>query len=67
MSNTYKHKVNGKFNNELLQDIDNDIPLNVKKMWDRHNFEVGSFRNLRNTIKEKEANNDLQTILNNFY
>jgi hypothetical protein len=51
MSRTYNHIILGKFKNGSLQDI-NEIPIRIRKMWDRHNFDKGEFLTLR--IKKKE-------------
>lgn len=46
MSNTYKHKVEGKFRNNIAQ----KIPISVINMWARHNWNVGERR--KNRIKK---------------
>jgi len=46
MSRTFKHKIEGKFNNDLIEL--SEVPNNVRKKWDRHNYDIGYFRNLRN-------------------
>ena len=51
MSDTKKHKENGKFKNRLLE-VD-EVSTGTKKGWDRHNSERGYFKNLKNIKIEK--------------
>lgn len=46
MSNTYKHKLNGKFNNGLLE----KPPQSLKNSWDRYNFDFGKYRKKKKKI-----------------
>ena len=59
MSNTYKHKGQGKFKNT-------DIPLNkinksTQLMWERHNSDYGEDKERQLYIKEKIAEKELKT------
>ena len=63
MSRSNNHKIEGKFNNGLLQDIKNEIPINVLQKWNRRNFERGWFRFLRKKIKEDIADKEMDSQL----
>ena len=63
MSRSNNHKIEGKFNNGLLQDIKNEIPINVVQKWNRRNFERGWFRFLRKKIKEDIADKEMDSQL----
>lgn len=56
MSNTYKHKNNGKFKNGLLE----KPKQSLKNSWDRYNHDYGKFRakkkKLLLKILDKEIN-----------
>ena len=56
MSRTFKHTLNAKFKNDLIEY--KDIPINIRKWWNRQNFDVGHFRNLRNKLKLKILNKE---------
>ena len=56
MSNTKKHKDQGKFNNRLL----NELPIYLEKMFNRWNWEVGEFRKAKKDLKEKIADEELK-------
>jgi len=51
MSNTTKHKIEGKFNNNQI-DL-SDIPRNVLSGWNRHNFSKGEMKQERNKNRLK--------------
>jgi len=52
MSRTFVHKIEAKFNNGLIE-LD-DIPENIRKKWDRHNFGGGKCRKKKKIIIEKQ-------------
>ena len=52
MSNTFTHKIEGKFKNGLIDIL--DVPLSVLKKWDRLNFDAGYYRNERNKKRYNE-------------
>lgn len=52
MSNTHTHKIEGKFKNGLIEVA--LVPVNVLKKWNRHNFDIGYFRNERNKKRYNE-------------
>ena len=59
MSNTFKHKGQGKFKNT-------DTPLNkinksTQLMWDRHNSDYGEDKERQLYIREKIAEKELKT------
>ena len=56
MSNTKKHKDQGKFNNGLL----NELPIYLEKMFNRWNWDVGEFRKAKKDLKEKIADKELK-------
>lgn len=56
MSNTYKHKNKGKFNNGLLE----EIPQSLQNMWDRSNNDLGEFKDLKNKLVNKIAEKELK-------
>ena len=59
MSNTKKHKDQGKFNNGLL----NELPIYLEKMFDRWNWDVGEFRKAKRELKDKIAEKELKEQL----
>jgi len=52
MSRTNKHKIEGKFNNGLI-DL-SEIPENIYSKWNRHNFDIGKFRLKKRKIIESQ-------------
>ena len=58
MARTYLHKIEGKFNNSLI-DLD-DVPVNVRNKWDRKNFEGGKLKMSRKKRTEKFMDNNLK-------
>ena len=60
MSNTFKHKDKGKFNNGLLD----KIPTDLEKMFDRQNNEWGEFRKAKKDLIDKIAEKELKTEIN---
>ena len=59
MSNTFKHKDKGKFNNGLLD----KIPTDLENMFDRQNNEWGEFRKAKKDLIDKIAEKELKTEL----
>lgn len=57
MSNNYKHKFLGKWNNGF----NDSIPIAIKKFWNRKNFDKGYYLNLRNKKILKALNKDIKT------
>jgi len=55
MSDTNRHKIEGKFNNKVI-DLD-DVPLNIRKKWDRENFNIVKEKTLK--IKKRNSNSHL--------
>ena len=62
MSNTYKHKLNGKFHNGLIQA--NEMPMNILFYWNRMNFWTGHFRNIKKQKIENILDKEMQNELN---
>ena len=60
MSNTFKHKDKGKFNNGLLE----ELPRDLENMFDRHNNEWGEFRKAKKDLIDKIAEKELKTQIN---
>ena len=60
MSNTFRHKDKGKFNNGLLD----KIPTDLENMFNRHNNYWGEFRKAKKDLKEKIAEKELKTEIN---
>lgn len=56
MSNTFRHKNKGKFNNGLLE----ELPRDLENMFDRHNNDWGEFRKAKKDLKEKIADKELK-------
>lgn len=56
MSNTFKHKDKGKFNNGLLE----ELPRDLENMFDRHNNEWGEFRKAKKDLIDKIAEKELK-------
>ena len=59
MSDTFRHKDKGKFNNGLLD----KIPTDLEKMFDRQNNEWGEFRKAKKDLIDKIAEKELKTEL----
>ena len=59
MSNTFRHKDKGKFNNGLLD----KIPTDLENMFDRQNNEWGEFRKAKKDLIDKIAEKELKTEL----
>ena len=57
MSNTFRHKDKGKFNNGLLD----KIPTDLENMFDRQNNEWGEFRKAKKDLIDKIAEKELKT------
>lgn len=53
MSRTFKHKLNGKFNNGLIEV--KDMPISILHSWNRMNFAVGKYKVERQKLIEKET------------
>jgi len=58
MSNTTKHKIEGKFRNGLISL--SKIPLNIYKLWNRHNFDIGYHKKEKQKTKEKIIEKEFQ-------
>ncbi len=56
MSDTFRHKYKGKFNNGLLE----ELPRDLENMFDRHNNDWGEFRKAKKDLKEKIADKELK-------
>ena len=56
MSDTYLHKHKGKYNNGLLEKTSQIL----KNMSDRHNKNIGEFRDLKNKLVDKIAEKELK-------
>lgn len=61
MSNTFKHKNKGKFNNSLLD----ELPKQLKSMFDRHNNDWGEFRKTKKDLEDKIAEKELKEQIKN--
>ena len=61
MSDTFRHKNKGKFNNGLLEELSRDL----EKMFDRCNWDVGEFRKAKKDLEEKIADEELKRQINN--
>ena len=57
MSDTFRHKDKGKFNNGLLD----KIPTDLENMFDRHNNYWGEFRKAKKDLIDKIAEKELKT------
>jgi hypothetical protein len=51
MSNTNRHKIIAKFTNKIIGY--SDVPLFVRKMWDRKNNDVGYYKAKKIKLREK--------------
>ena len=60
MSNTFRHKDKGKFNNGLLD----KIPTDLENMFDRQNNEWGEFRKAKKDLIDKIAEKEQKTEIN---
>ena len=60
MSNTFRHKDKGKFNNGLLD----KIPTDLENMFNRQNNEWGEFRKAKKDLIDKIAEKELKTEIN---
>ena len=59
MSDTFRHKDKGKFNNGLLD----KIPTDLENMFDRQNNDWGEFRKAKKDLIDKIAEKELKTEL----
>ena len=57
MSDTFRHKDKGKFNNGLLD----KIPTDLENMFNRHNNYWGEFRKAKKDLIDKIAEKELKT------
>lgn len=64
MSNTYKHKILSMYNNGTLDYIEDEPPLNIKRKWDRDNWDIGESRKHKKIKKEKDLSKQLNIDLN---
>ena len=60
MSNTYRHKINTKYRLGLID----KVPINIKKYWNRINFDKGEFLALRIKKKEFDIDKEIEQELN---
>ena len=60
MSDTFRHKDKGKFNNGLLD----KIPTDLENMFNRQNNEWGEFRKAKKDLIDKIAEKELKTEIN---
>lgn len=58
MSNTKKHKDQGKFHNKILKA--SEVCQSTKKMWDRHNGDLGEYRKTKKLLKNKILERDMK-------
>ena len=61
MSNTKKHKDQGKFHNDILKA--DEVCESTKLMWDRHNNDFGEFRKRKKDKQDKIAEKELKEQL----
>lgn len=61
MSNTKKHKDQGKFHNDVLKA--DEVCESTKLMWDRHNNDFGEFRKRKRNKQDKIAEKELKEQL----
>ena len=61
MSDTFRHKDKGKFNNGLLD----KIPTDLENMFNRHNSDWEEFRKAKKDLKEKIAKKELKSQIKN--
>lgn len=61
MSNTYRHKINTKYRLGLID----KVPINIKKYWNRINFDKSYFLALRLKKKESDIDKEADQELNN--
>ena len=62
MSRTYIDIEKGRFNSDLVKNY--KMPLFLQKHFDRFNFETGYFRNIKNKLKEKQADKEMFNEMN---
>lgn len=62
MSNTRKHKIEGKCRRKILKW--RDAPQNMQNKWWRYNAEWGLFRELKNQLREKIMDKELKSQTN---
>lgn len=58
MSNTHKHKDQGKFHSKVLKS--DEVCESTKQMWDRHNGDRGEFRSLKKNKTEKILDKEMK-------
>jgi hypothetical protein len=62
MGNTYKHKLIGKFKNNI--DDYNDLDINIKKMFSRKNWDIGEGRKDKKNKIDKISNKQFKKDYN---
>ena len=63
MSDTFKHKNKGKFNNGLIEKLPNDL----ENMFDRHNNDWGEFRKAKKDLIDKIAEKEIKKQLKDLH
>lgn len=58
MADTYRDKISAKFMNKLI-DL-KDVPMNIVKGWNRHNWQIGWWRYMKRIKQEKEQDKDYE-------
>ena len=59
MSNTKKHKDQGKFHSGVLES--DEVCENTRQMWNRHNGDRGEYRKAKLDLEDKIAEKELET------
>lgn len=58
MSDTRKHKDQGKFHSKILKA--DEVCESTKQMWDRHNGDKGEFRKAKKVLEDKIYEKELK-------
>lgn len=61
MSNTKKHKDQGKFHSGVLKS--DEVCESTKQMWNRHNGDRGEFRRAKLDLEDKIAEKELRNYI----
>jgi hypothetical protein len=62
MGKSLKHKLKGKYNT-VLDYSEDPAPIELQKMWNRHNFDLGESRRDKKQKRIKDLNKDLKDDL----
>ena len=63
MGKTFKHKLKGKYSSKVLDYFEDPAPIELQKMWDRSNWDIGEARRDKKARRIKDLDKDLKDDL----